>query len=247
MTPVDIGLLSLLILIAAVIYSAVGQAGATGYLAAMALFGVPPSAMRPTALTLNILVASVGTFRWNRAGLVDWKTALPLLLTSIPASFIGGSLELPGAWYRLLVSAILVIAALQMLFPRSAAEPEGSARIPWLSGMLAGASIGLLSGLTGTGGGIFLSPLLLSLGWAGPRQSFGISAPFNLINSVAALAGNILILQSLPPELPYFFVAALIGGMVGTQIGLKLASALTLQRLLAAVLLVAAVKFSMQA
>jgi hypothetical protein len=129
-------------------------------------------AQRPTALTLNILVASVGTFRWIRAGLVDWKTALPLLLMSIPASFIGGSLELPGAWYRLLVSAILVLAAYQMLFPRSAVEADGPARIPWQSGTLAGATIGLLSGLTGTGGGIFLSPLLLALGWAGPRQSF---------------------------------------------------------------------------
>jgi len=167
---------------------------------------------------------------------------LPLLLTSVPASFIGGSMELSGAWYRLQVSAVLILAAYQMLSPQSAGDREGPPQVPWLAGMLAGTGIGLLSGLSGTGGGIFLSPLLLALGWADTRQSFGMSAPFNLINSIAALAGNILILQSLPSELPYLFVAALFGGIVGTQIGLRLASAVTLQRLLAAVLLVAAVK-----
>jgi uncharacterized protein len=242
MTAVDTGLLAALIFVAAVIYSAVGQAGATGYLAAMALFGMPPAAMRPTALTLNILVASIGTVRWRQAGLVDWKSVLPLLLTSVPASFIGGSLELSGAWYRLLVSTVLILGAFQMLSPQAAIDFQEPPRVPWLIGLLAGAGIGLLSGLTGTGGGIFLSPLLLALGWAGTRQSFGISAPFNLINSIAALAGNILILRSLPPELPYLFIAALLGGIVGTQIGLRLASAVALQRLLAATLLVAAVK-----
>jgi uncharacterized membrane protein YfcA len=243
MTTVDTGLLAALIFVAAVIYSALGQAGATGYLAAMALFGMPTAAMRSTALTLNILVASIGTFRWRQAGLVHWKAVLPLLLTSVPASFLGGTMELSGKWYRLLVSAVLILGALQMLSPKSAIDYEEPPRVPWLTGMLAGTGIGFLSGLTGTGGGIFLSPLLLALGWAGTRQSFGMSAPFNLINSIAALAGNILLLQSLPPELPYLFVAALLGGIVGTQIGLRLASAVALQRLLAAVLLVAAVKF----
>lgn len=245
MPGLDIALLAALIFAAAVIYSSVGHAGASGYIAAMALFGLPPAIMRPTALTLNILVASLSTYRWNGAGLVKWKSLAPLAITSIPAAFIGGAVQLPGLWYRILIGIVLLFAAFKLFFqPRETpAGGDPSAIVPWAPGMLAGGLVGLLSGLTGTGGGIFLSPLLLLFGWAGARASSGITAPFILVNSAAGLAGNLLVLRSLPPELPYFVIAALLGAVVGTQIGIKWASPVMLQRLLAVVLLVAAVKF----
>lgn len=245
MTPFDIALLAGLIFVAAVIYSSVGHAGASGYVAAMALFGLAPMVMKPTALTLNIIVATLATYRWNGAGLINWKTLGPLLTTSMPAAFIGGAVQLPGNWYRLLVGIVLFVAALKLLFqPRKDPSRDHiTTPMPWFAGLLAGGLVGLLSGLTGTGGGIFLSPMLLFFGWAGTRQASGITAPFILVNSVAGLAGNLLSLKGLPSELPYFVIAALLGALVGTSIGIGVASTVILQRLLGIVLLVAAGKF----
>jgi uncharacterized protein len=242
---IDVALLSSLILAAAVIYTSVGHAGASGYIAAMALFGLAPTTMKPTGLTLNILVATLATYRWNGAGLVNWKALLPLLVASVPAAFIGGALQLPATWYRILIGLVLLVAAFKLFFqPRTPASGgHDDARVPWLPGMLTGGSVGLLSGLTGIGGGIFLSPLLLFFGWAGTRQVSGITAPFILVNSIAGLAGNLLALKWLPSELPYFVIAALLGALIGTQIGIGWASTVMLQRLLGVVLLVAALKF----
>jgi uncharacterized protein len=242
---IDIALLAGLIFAAAAVYTSVGHAGASGYIAAMALFGLAPATMKPTALTLNILVATLATYRWNGAGLVAWRALTPLIVTSIPAAFIGGAIQLPGTWYRILIGAVLLVAALKLFTdPRiAAAGGDTPADVPSLPGMLAGGSVGLLSGLTGTGGGIFLSPMLLLFGWAGTRQASGITAPFILVNSIAGLAGNLLSLRSLPAELPYFVIAALIGAFVGTNLGIKWTSVTTLQRLLAVVLCVAAIKF----
>ena len=207
--------LSGLIFAAALIYSSVGHAGASGYIAAMALFGLAPSVMKSTALTLNILVATLGTVRWHRMGLVNWKAMLPLLVSSIPCAFIGGAVQLPSVWYRLLVGVILLIAATKLIFrPQQAGTTEArQTNIPWLGGVITGSGVGLLSGLTGTGGGIFLTPVLLFLGWAAPRQASGLTAPFILVNSIAGLAGNLLVLKALPAELPYFMVAAVAGGI----------------------------------
>jgi hypothetical protein len=241
----DIALLSTLIFAAAVIYSSVGHAGASGYIAAMALFGLAPTTMKPTALTLNILVATLATYRWNGAGLVSWKALAPLLIASVPAAFIGGAIQLPGVWYRVLVGVVLLGAGAKLLLdPRSGwGSTSKAAAIPWIPGALAGGIVGLLSGLTGTGGGIFLSPLLLFFGWAGTREASGITAPFILVNSLAGLAGNLLSIKGLPAELPYFVIAALVGGLVGTQVGLRWASNIMLLRILGVVLLVAGAKF----
>jgi uncharacterized membrane protein YfcA len=212
----------------------------------MALFGLPPAVMKPTALTLNIIVASLSTYRLRRAGLVKWRALLPLIGASMPAAFVGGAIQLPGHWYRVLVGLVLFAAAYKLFFrPRD--PPEGSATsavsLPVFPAVATGLIVGLLSGLTGTGGGIFLSPLLIFFGWAGARQQAGLTAPFILVNSLAGLAGNVLSLQRLPPELPYFVAAALLGALLGTQLGIKWFSVRTLQRALAVVLVIAALKF----
>ena len=240
----DVALLSGLIFLAAVIYSSVGHAGASGYIAAMALFGLSPTVMKPTALALNILVAILATYRWHSAGLVRWKALPPLLITSIPMAFLGGAIHLPFSWYKAVVGVILLLAAAKFFVqPRETAAAPAQAGVPWAGGAAAGAGVGFLSGLTGTGGGIFLSPILLLCGWAGLRQAAGITAPFILANSVAGLAGSIMSLNSLPKELPVFLAAALLGALAGTQLGIGWIPAKQLQRVLALVLAIAGVKF----
>ena len=231
---------------AALLYSSVGHAGASGYIAAMALLGMAPEAMRPTALTLNIIVATLATWRLWRAGLVSIPTLVPLVLASIPLAFWGGTIQLPGHVYRPLVGLVLLVAAAKFLLqPKDESRPEAAhaAAPPLWAALLTGAAIGLLSGLTGTGGGIFLSPLLLLFGWANARRSAGLAAPFILLNSIAGLAGSFAKSHALPPELPWFALAVLAGALIGTQLSIKLFSPQVLQRVLGVVLLVAAGKF----
>lgn len=237
--------LAALIFLAATIYTAVGHAGASGYIAAMALFGVAPSVMKPTALTLNILVAVLGTWRLYRAGWTGWSGLWPFLVGSIPLAFFGGAVQLPGSFYKVITGLVLLVAGCFLLInPRERTHtPHGPApRPPLVWAMPIGAGIGFLSGLTGTGGGIFLSPVLLFLGWAGAKQSAGITSPFILINSVAGLLGNLVSVAYLPPELPIYATAALAGAMLGTQLAIRWLSPGALQRVLAVVLLIASFK-----
>lgn len=204
----------LLIFLAALLYSSVGHAGASGYLAAMALCGVDPGTMKPTALLLNILVAAIATLQFWRAGCFSWSLFWPFAVVSAPCAYIGGTIA-PAAFYKPLVGAVLLYASYRML--RSAAAAPGSLRrIPLVLALSLGALIGLLSGLTGVGGGIFLSPLLLILRWAEPRQTAGVSAAFILVNSVAGLLGHLSKLASLPPALSWWALAAVAGGTIGS-------------------------------
>ncbi|MFA4936467.1 MAG: sulfite exporter TauE/SafE family protein, partial [Candidatus Methanoperedens sp.] len=157
----DIILLSILIFAAGLLYSSVGHAGASGYLAAMALFGLAPEVMKPTALTLNILVATIATVQFYRAGFFSWNTFLPFAISSIPFAFIGGAMSLPGHTYKQIVGIVLLFTAYLFFRQRHAAILKASKPMPVLAAVLSGAGIGLLSGMVGVGGGIFLSPLIL--------------------------------------------------------------------------------------
>lgn len=230
-----------LILIAAALYSSVGHAGASGYLAAMALFGLAPETMRPAALALNILVASLGVWRYSRAGQGDFRLLVPFAVTSIPAAFIGGLIEVPPTLYRPLVGAVLLFSAFH--FVRTARRSEAADakvhRPPILLALAAGAVLGLLAGLTGTGGGIFLSPLLLIMGWAATRSASGVAAAFILVNSVAGLAGTSFSIGELPAALPLWGGAALLGGLIGTQLGTRTLPVPGIRYALALVLVIA--------
>lgn len=234
--------LAALIFAAATLYSMVGHAGASGYLAAMALYGIAPAAMKPAALVLNVLVAAIGTVQFARAGRFSWRTFWPFALASIPLAYLGGGIALPATSYRRLVGAVLVYAAVRLwLRARATSEPAVRAAPRTLALPLGGA-IGLLSGLTGVGGGIFLSPLLLLARWADVRTTSGVAVAFILVNSVAGLLGHIASVKDLPPGLPVLAVAAGAGGLLGSTLGARRLPNPALRRLLAAVLVVAAWK-----
>ena len=242
MSTEQILLLAALFLAAAVLYGMVGHAGASAYLAIMALTGVAPAVMRPTALVLNILVASIVSLRFWRAGFVRPMSALPFLAGSIPAAFVGGAITLPGEVYRPLVGAVLIFAAYRFGVTASRAGEEFPPRPPLVPAVVSGAVIGLLAGLTGTGGGIFLTPLLLAAGWAGTRFAAGTSALFILANSISGLAGNFASVGNVPSAIPLWLGAVAVGGIIGSELGSRRLPAPWLRRGLALVLLVAGLK-----
>jgi uncharacterized membrane protein YfcA len=243
MNAYDTGLLVVLIFTAALFYSSVGHGGASGYLAAMALVGLAPGIMKPAALSLNILVALIAVVRFYRARCFSWSVLLPFAAASIPFAFLGGRLSLPGTLYRPLIGLVLLFAAFQLfIYTRRTADTQIT-KVPVLAAVFWGGGIGLLSGLTGVGGGIFLSPLLLFMGWAGPRESAGVSAAFILVNSVAGILGYYSKMQLLPHTVMLWAVAAVAGGVMGSGLGSRHFSNITLRRLLASVVAVAGLKF----
>ena len=239
-------LLALLFLAVATLYSSVGHAGASGYLAAMALLGFAPEQMRPTALALNLLVGGIGLFRFWRGGHVRWRNVLPFVLASAPAAFFAAQIQLPKESYSLLLGLVLLVAAAGVFRGAARADADDSAalgrRVPWLPGLLIGTAIGVLSGLTGTGGAIFLTPLLLFAHWMPTRQASGTSVAFVWINSLTGLAGLLHATGTLPHALPMWLVAVAVGALIGTQLGLKWLPVKTLRYALGVVLLIAAGK-----
>lgn len=234
-------LLPALIFLAALLYSSVGHAGASGYLAAMALFGLAPAEMRPAALVLNIIVATIGTIRFARVDCVDWRLVLLFAAGSVPCALLGGTLTLPTTVYRPVVGVILVLSSVRLVldYPKFDGEKRP---VPVIAAVACGAGIGLLSGLTGTGGGIFLSPILLFMRWADTKETAGISVAFILANSISGLTGLLSKGATLPHELPEWLIAATAGGLIGSEFGSKRLGNRTLRRLLALVLVIAGMK-----
>ena len=245
MIPADF-LLAALFFAVAVLYSSVGHAGASGYIASMALLGFAPEQMRPTALALNLLVGGIGLYRWWRGGHVRWRNVLPFVLASAPAAFLSAQVKLPKESYSMLLGIVLLVAAIGVFRHASRAEAEDQAArdrdVPWSAGLLIGAAIGTLSGLTGTGGAIFLTPLLLFARWMPTREASGVSVAFVWINSLTGLAGLLHSGQSLPAMLPWWLGVVAIGALLGTQFGLKWLPVRGLRYALVVVLLIASGK-----
>ena len=227
----------------AALYSTVGHAGASGYLATMALLGVAPATMRPTALALNLIVATLTTYRFWRAGWTRWDQLLPFALASVPLAYFGGRIEVPVPGYRAMVGVVLLCSAVILIWRARGGESslaERTVQIPLLAAVGSGAA-------TGTGGGIFLSPLLLFAGWAGPRGAAGLAAPFICLNSLAGLIGVQWTAHSLPAAMPLLAVTVLAGGWVGTALGLERLPRRGLILALSVVLLVAGGKLLLPA
>jgi len=211
--------IALAMAIAAALYSSVGHGGASAYLAIMALFAVAPETMRPTALALNLVVSAfaAASFAWR--GQTNGRLLAAFAVTAVPAAFVGGSVALSPGLYRPLVGAMLLAAAVRLFWQpeRLAARPTHAP--PLAVSLPAGAGLGLLAGLTGTGGGIFLSPLIILFGWEDARRTSGVAAAFIFLNSAAGLLGNVASVRQLPPELPILVGAVAAGAVVGTWLG----------------------------
>jgi len=238
----ETAVIALLFFVGAALYASVGHGGASSYLAVMGLFSFAPEVMKPTALALNILVSAVATLKFYRAGLFKWNLFWPFAIASIPAAYIGGATTLPARWYKVLVGVVLIYAAVWMF--RSSLRPinkEPHAPPLWAA-IVSGLAIGFLSGLTGVGGGIFLSPLLLYMGWSETRATSAVAAPFILVNSISGLLGHLSSVSQLPANIPLWGATAVLGGWIGASYGSKRAPAPVLRQLLSLVLVVAGTK-----
>jgi hypothetical protein len=244
---VEFVLLLMGLFVVAVLYSSVGHGGASGYLAVMSLtsYGLMESGwLKQHAWFLNILVASLAFYHYRKEGFHDVKLTIPFIVASIPMAFIGGYFFIDGAIYDLLLSLTLMWAAWRLYGSISIDEmtnislPTTLQAIPW------GAGIGLASGIIGVGGGIFLSPILLIKKWAQPKTIAATSAVFIWVNSMAGLAGASVSGQlNLDMEiLAYFTITVIIGGLIGSSYGAKIASQSLIQKLLVGILVIAAAK-----
>lgn len=229
------------IFVIAILYSSVGHGGASGYIAVMALCSLAPETIKPTALMLNIVVSTIAVVLYSRAGHFKWSLFWPFAVTSIPASFVGGAVHLPSHLLKAMLGIALLFAAVRLLIADSGeCGPVRELRRP--AAMCAGAVMGVISGMTGIGGGIFLSPLILFLGWGRQKETAAVAALFILVNSSAGLAGHAASLASIPPYAGLLVLTALSGGLVGAYAGSTRMPVLAIARTLATVLSVAGIK-----
>lgn len=227
----------------ALLYASVGFGGGTGYVAMIALAGLAPEEIRATALVLNVVVAGIGTVQFMRRGHFNWRLLLPFLVTSIPAAFLAGMwMQLDPEIYEVVLGVILLYAVYRLWVTRAetgrTVEPP-----PLVLALLVGAMIGLVSGLVGVGGGVFLAPILLLAGWATPQQTAGVTAPFILLNSLAAVIGLLASDSGLAVQtesLGVWVACVAVGGWIGATSGATRLSPRVLRIILSVILLAGA-------
>lgn len=224
----------------AFLYSAVGQAGASGYVAILTFTPLSPAQGKPVALVLNILVALISTIQFARSGHFSWRLFLPLALAALPTAYLGGFFHAPTPVFNGILGAVLIVSSVLLLVRHA---PAGGLRLPSLPASFAtGAGLGLLAGATATGGGVMLTPLLIFNRWALPRTAAAVSAPFILVNSIAALVATMHAGWQLPEFTWMLAVAVAIGGLAGAFVGSRVLSERSIRLLLAAVLFIAGVR-----
>jgi uncharacterized membrane protein YfcA len=228
----------------AILFAAIGQAGGAGYVAVLAMAGHAPDVIRPAALLLTLLVAAIGVAQHARLRLLLWRDCWPFAVLGMPGAVLGGLIALPAETYRIAVSLLMLAAAAQMLrTARGAASHDAQALAapPSFPAIAAGGAIGLLAGITGIGGGIFIMPLVLSLRWATARRAAALAQVNNVYTALAGLLG-LGLKTPLPPALPLWALAAGLGGLAGAWIGARHLPATALRLILSLILLASGVK-----
>ena len=229
-------------------YSSVGHGGATGYLAALSLLGVGPASARVAVLLANVLVAGVAWWRFWQAGHFDARVLVGFAVASIPCAFLGSRTHVSPHTYKLVLGAVLTVAGV-ILILRARRQTEDVARrkFLWPLALGLGAALGFLAGLTGIGGGVFLSPVLYLSRWVKPKTTGGIAAGFIVVNSIAGLvgAGAHAIMHAGP--LLWLTLPAVGGALLGTHLGARRWSSVTFSRVLAGVLIFAGGKLLLEA
>ena len=220
MTTETIIIAALLFLLIAIVYSMVGHAGSSGYLAVMALLSFVPDSIKPTSLILNIIVAAIASYKYIKANYFDKRIFLILIATSLPAAFIGGYLTISPKYFKLIAGAFLILASGALLFREySKASNSELVKMPSKWGLAIGLIIGLVSGLIGVGGGIFLSPIIIMANWTNVKNASGIAALFILVNSISGLAGHLTAISQVDSNIIYWIIAVIIGGLTGSYLG----------------------------
>jgi uncharacterized membrane protein YfcA len=243
----DIAITGIYFFFIALLYSTVGHAGASGYLATMAMLSFPAGVMKPTALMLNIIVALVTTIRFAKAGYFSWRLFWPFALASVPLAYLGGGMHIDTTIYKILVGIALVFAASHLIL-RSKAAPDDSGRASYPgigASLVVGGGLGFLSGLTGVGGGIFLSPVLILLHWAGLRRTAAVAAAFILLNSISGLAGYLQKGGAFPEHIAFWSAAVVSGGFIGSTLGATKFNSPVLRVLLGVMLVMAGLKLAL--
>lgn len=234
--------LFLLVFIVAVLYSSAGFGGASGYLLSMSFFDIPANVMSSTALVLNIFVSTISFTSYFRAGHFRPKLLLPFLATSIPAAFLGGTFKLSEQTYSILLYAVLTYLALRMIFfPLLSDKADWTPRpVPLWAALTSGSVIGLLSGMIGIGGGIFLSPLIILAGWGNSKQAAASAGAFIAINSISGLVGRVSNGSFAFGEFGIPMLAVgLLGALIGSRLGAVKFSSANVRRALGIILIVA--------
>jgi uncharacterized membrane protein YfcA len=231
----------IILFVVAFLYASVGHGGASGYLALMAIYGLAPEVMKPTALLLNLFVSGSAFFQFYRGKHFVKQIFIPLALASVPLSFLGGMLVIEDHIYKRILGALLLIPVIRLFFFRNTERSDLKPSNLYLS-LLIGGSIGLLSGMIGIGGGIILSPVLLLLKWTDQKQTAAISALFIFVNSLAGLAGQLTKGIEFNNNMLWYVVIAFSGGLLGAYYGASKFNQNVLKNVLGVVLFMAAFK-----
>lgn len=232
-----------LFFIIAFIYSSVGHGGASGYLAVLALTGILTPQLVPVVLILNMAVSSIAFFNYCKEGYFKWKLFWPFAIGSIPAAFLGGWLQLEADFFYFLVGIVLLLMAVVIVFRVMYNISFDEVKEINVSGALfSGAGIGLLSGLIGVGGGIFLTPFIVFMNWGKIRQIAAVSALFILVNSSSGLLGHAFTTGILWGGAFQLILPVLLGGVAGSLLGVKTKKPDLIKIMLAIVLTVAGIK-----
>lgn len=232
-----------LFLFVAFVYSSVGHAGASGYLATMALLSFPLIEIKSTSLILNIIVASIASYKFISAGYFDKKVFFSFAATSIPAAFIGGAITLDPYWFKIFAGLFLILSAAALVLRVKRINQDKTSEVNLYTALIVGAVIGLFSGLIGVGGGIFLSPLIILMGWTSLKKTSGVAALFILCNSIIGLAGHMYSNSFHVHNIYYWIAAVVIGGYAGSHLGSTLYNNKILIGILFVVLCSAGLKF----
>jgi uncharacterized membrane protein YfcA len=229
-----------LLFVTALLYSSVGHGGASGYLACMALVGISPLLMRPSALILNLFVSGIAFVSFYKAGFFRWRLLWPFAITSVPASYIGARLDINPTVYKIILGICLIIAVARILYKSKDSETLRNLNISFA--LILGLILGLISGMIGIGGGIILSPLLIVFRWAPVKEASAVSAIFIFLNSLSGLVGLFQKGFSFEPKIAVWITVAVIGGIIGSYLGSRKFSITGLKYVLASVLCFAAFK-----
>ena len=248
LSPIQIGLLLAAVFAVAFFYSSVGHGGASGYLAALVLVGVAPASARVAVLIANVLVAGIAWWRFRQAGHFDWRVLLTFAVVSVPCAWLGSRVHISPQIYKIVLGAMLTAAGLVLLLRARWQTDDVALHEFFLPlALLIGAGLGFLAGLTGIGGGVFLSPLLYVFRWVKPKTTGGIAAGFIVLNSIAGLAGTGCEKIIHVGPLLWLTLPAVLGALLGTHFGARRWSSATFSRVLAGVLIFAGGKLLIEA